>query len=171
MFYDAYFLSDVLALTGYEVKEGSDYAVKKSSNKAPRYSKSELKKMYPHHNSKVISSLQIANEGTINYELIAELIEYIAKNEEEGAILVFMPGLMEITKTIEELQRKDMFQDPSKTVIYPLHSSLSTAEQTAVFQVPQQGIRKIVVATNIAETSITIEGRSLYLYSMQYFYI
>ena len=54
------------------------------------------------------------------------------------------------------------FTDPAKTVIYPLHSSLSTAEQTAVFDVPKDGIRKIVVSTNIAETSITIEGKPRY---------
>lgn len=41
--------------------------------------------------------------------------------------------------------------------MYPLHGSLSTAEQKAIFEVPPRGIRKIVVSTNIAETSITIE--------------
>jgi len=150
-------LEDVLALTGYEVKEGSNYALKKMQNKSSRFSKSDLKKMYSKYDSKVISSLAIADESLINYELIAELLEHIARNEEEGAILVFMPGLMEITKAIEELRKKELFQDPSKAVIYPLHSSLSTEEQKAVFQVPSKGIRKVVVATNIAETSITIE--------------
>ncbi|CAN0337467.1 unnamed protein product, partial [Discosporangium mesarthrocarpum] len=45
----------------------------------------------------------------------------------------------------------------SKTLVHPLHSSLSTGEQKIVFEVPPKGVRKIVVATNIAETSITIE--------------
>ena len=47
-------------------------------------------------------------------------------NEREGAILVFMPGgMMETTKTIEELYKNELFKDESQTVIYPLHSSLS----------------------------------------------
>jgi hypothetical protein len=41
--------------------------------------------------------------------------------------------------------------------IFPLHSSLSSSEQNAVFQPMPPGVRKIVVATNIAETSVTIE--------------
>ena len=146
-------------MTGFEIKSNSDCAIKKKANKTPRFNKSELQKMYPKHDSKVISSLAIADESVINYELIAELLEHIAQNEDDGAILVFMPGMMEITKTIEELQKKYLFQDPSRSIIYPLHSSLSTAEQTAVFEVPEKGIRKVVVATNIAETSITIEGK------------
>ena len=39
----------------------------------------------------------------------------------------------------------------------PLHSSLSSEDQNAVFDKPQEGITKIVIATNIAETSITID--------------
>lgn len=42
-------------------------------------------------------------------------------------------------------------------IIYPLHSSLTSAEQSRIFVVPPSGVRKIVIATNIAETSITIE--------------
>lgn len=120
-------------------------------------SKSALKKILPGYKPNVYSSLSIVDEQVINYELIATLLEHITLNHEDGAILVFLPGMMEITKCIDELYKMSFFQDPSKTIIYPLHSSLSTAEQTAVFNVPPKGVRKIVVATNIAETSITIE--------------
>lgn len=150
---------DILSITGYEVQERSNFAIRKSSNKPPRFSKAELKKMYQsEYDSKVIQSLAIVDENIINYELIAKLLDHIVVNEEPGAILVFLPGMGEITKTIEELYKSELFTDPSKAIVYPLHSSLSTAEQTAVFQVPPEGIRKVVVATNIAETSITIEG-------------
>lgn len=63
---------------------------------------------------------------------------------------------MEITKTIDEMYKKEFFQS-SRVVIYPLHSSLTTAEQKVIFEVPPKGVRKIVVSTNIAETSITVE--------------
>ena len=65
--------------------------------------------------------------------------------------------MMEITKAIDEMHKRPLFQS-QKVRIHPLHSSLSTKEQTAVFEVPEKGVRKIVVSTNIAETSITIEG-------------
>ena len=152
-------LEDILQLTGYKVQENSDYALKNSESRPARFSKSVLRRMYyPKYTSDVISSLAIVDESVINYELIAELVEHICLNNDEGAILIFLPGMMEITKTIEELYKKELFQS-SKTVVYPLHSSLSTAEQTAIFGVPPEGVRKIVVATNIAETSITIEGK------------
>lgn len=156
-----YRLEDILQLTGYEVQENSDYALKTSESRPARFSKSALRKMYyPKYNSNTISSLAIVDESIINFELIAELVEHICLHNDEGAILVFLPGMGEITKMIEELYKKELFQS-SKTVIYPLHSSLSTAEQTAIFDVPEEGVRKIVCATNIAETSITIEGKSL----------
>lgn len=155
-------LEDVLALTGYEVQQDSDYAQKVSDKRPARFSKSTLRRMYyPKYSSSVINSLSIVDETVINYELIAELLEHITLNNEEGAILVFMPGMMEITKAVEELYKKEFFQS-SQVLIYPLHSSLSTAEQTAVFEVPPEGIRKIVISTNIAETSITIEGAYVY---------
>ena len=154
-----YRLEDVLKLTGYEVQPDSDYALKTSDNNPPRFSKSKLRQMYyPRYPTSVISSLSIVDEAAINYELLAELLEYITLNTEEGAILVFMPGMGEIAKATEELYKKEFFQG-SKVAIYPLHSSLSTTDQTAVFDVPPKGVRKIIVSTNIAETSITIEGK------------
>jgi len=178
-----YRLEDVLENTGYVVPEGSDYVFKEPKNKNKgrnstnkkngnkqlpngnqnndepnsRPSKSALKQLYPKYSSHVHNSLAIVDESIINYELLAELLEYITGLEDEGAILVFLPGLMEITKAVEEISKKEFFRDSQKVLVYPLHSSLSTAEQTAVFRVPEQGIRKIVIATNIAETSITIE--------------
>lgn len=150
-------LEDVLQLTGYVVQEGSDYAAKTSASRPARLSKSALQKKYdPKYTSSVINSLAIVDETIINFELIACLVENIAVSNAEGAILVFLPGMMEITKAIEEIYKREFFQS-SKAKVYPLHSSLSTKEQTSVFEVPPAGIRKIVVATNIAETSITIE--------------
>ena len=74
------------------------------------------------------------------------------------AILVFMPGLMEITRLFDRLLADTKgFGCPEKYTIHPLHSTLTTAEQKRIFQRPPPGCRKIVIATNIAETSITIE--------------
>lgn len=156
---DEFRLEDVLQFTGYKVKPGSDYVIKpKDAKNKPSYSKAALKKLYqPKYDSHVTDSLAIVDESVINYEMMAKLLEYITENNEEGAILCFMPGFQEITKLIDELNKNPFFSDCDKVVVYPLHSSLSTAEQTSVFEVPPKGVRKVVVATNIAETSITIE--------------
>lgn len=42
-------------------------------------------------------------------------------------------------------------------MVYPLHSRMPTAEQKQIFSVPRAGIRKIIISTIIAETSVTIE--------------
>ncbi|CAK0822294.1 unnamed protein product, partial [Prorocentrum cordatum] len=65
-----------------------------------------------------------------------------------------MPGMGEIRKCIQALQG---CRRCGKWVPLPLHSTLSQREQQKVFERPPKGMRKIVVTTNIAETSITID--------------
>jgi ATP-dependent RNA helicase DHX29 len=141
-------LEDILELTGYKIEEGSDYALKTKDSTSPKISKSALRRLYhPKYSKETIHSLSIVDENKINYELLAELLEQISSKQGEGAILVFCPGFQEIQKTIEELYKKEYFQS-SKVLIYPLHSTLSTAEQTAIFQIPPPGVRKVVVSTS-----------------------
>ncbi|KAA8909103.1 P-loop containing nucleoside triphosphate hydrolase protein [Sphaerosporella brunnea] len=90
--------------------------------------------------------------------LVALTLGHIAKTTEDGAILAFLPGLDEILK-VEEILRTNRilnvdFTDTSKYKIYMLHSSIPN--QNEVFEDLPEGIRKIILSTNIAETSITI---------------
>jgi ATP-dependent RNA helicase DHX57 len=89
----------------------------------------------------------------IDYGLIAAVVKHIVDNATStaGAVLVFMPGVMEIRQCIQELQNARLGQ----VEILPLHANLSSAEQRRVF-LPTAPRRKIVVATNVAETSVTI---------------
>ena len=82
-------LEDILQVTGYEVEEGSDYVRPKKSkgDTSQLRSKSALKKLLPDYKSNVINSLAIVDENVINYELLAELLEYITLNHDDGAIL------------------------------------------------------------------------------------
>ncbi|XP_041849753.1 ATP-dependent DNA/RNA helicase DHX36 [Melanotaenia boesemani] len=96
------------------------------------------------------------NDDKIDLELILALIRHIVLNEEEGAILVFLPGWDNISALNDLLMAQQMFRS-DQFVIIPLHSLMPTVNQTQVFKRPPPGVRKIVIATNIAETSITID--------------
>ncbi|RLV94925.1 putative ATP-dependent RNA helicase [Spathaspora sp. JA1] len=94
--------------------------------------------------------------GNLNYDLIAKLTSHIdkklASENNDGSILIFMPGIMEINQTVRAIN--NTFQ--SKVLTLPLHSALTSNEQRRVFKTPPKGTRKVVVSTNVAETSITI---------------
>uniref|UniRef100_A0A8C4I221 RNA helicase n=1 Tax=Dicentrarchus labrax TaxID=13489 RepID=A0A8C4I221_DICLA len=89
-------------------------------------------------------------------KLVADVIEHIDRHGEPGAVLCFLPGWQDIRAVQEELMERPRFSSGSQ-IILSLHSSLSVQDQQVVFQRPQVGQRKIVLATNIAETSITID--------------
>ncbi|XP_015812278.3 ATP-dependent RNA helicase DHX30 isoform X2 [Nothobranchius furzeri] len=97
-----------------------------------------------------------ADEAAPDPDLVADVIEHIDKHGEPGAILCFLPGWQDIRAVQDKLEAKRLTPSDSHMVL-PLHSSLSVADQQVVFQRPQVGQRKIVLATNIAETSITID--------------
>ncbi|KAF9982153.1 hypothetical protein BGZ65_003180 [Modicella reniformis] len=98
----------------------------------------------------------------IDYELIVASVSDILKRKEpagsvDGAILIFLPGVMEIKKCIDTLTAFAKTV-PQTLDIIPLHAALTPKEQSSVFAPARKGVRKIVVATNVAETSITIDG-------------
>ncbi|XP_053356021.1 ATP-dependent DNA/RNA helicase DHX36 [Clarias gariepinus] len=104
-----------------------------------------------------VDALEMMDEDDkINLELIVALIRHIVLNEDDGAILVFLPGWDNISSLNDLLIADQMFKS-DKFVIIPLHSLMPTVNQTQVFKRPPPGVRKIVIATNIAETSITID--------------
>ncbi|XP_069687119.1 ATP-dependent RNA helicase DHX30-like isoform X2 [Periplaneta americana] len=99
--------------------------------------------------------LSTGNETTlcnpaINCSQVATVINWIDKHRPEGAILCFLPGWTEISSVLNYLEG-----DRSR-IILPVHSRLSHEDQRRIFSNPPPGIRKIILATNIAETSITI---------------
>ncbi|XP_037538116.1 ATP-dependent RNA helicase DHX30 [Nematolebias whitei] len=99
---------------------------------------------------------QKMDEASPDVDLVADVIEHIDRHGEPGAVLCFLPGWQEIRSVQEKLEVKPRFSSGSHMIL-PLHSSLSVADQQTVFQRPPVGQRKIVLATNIAETSITID--------------
>lgn len=87
---------------------------------------------------------------------IAAFIENVM-HEEEGNILVFLPGVREI-KHLENILHKSHH---SNLCVSALYGTLDKKRQTEAIEPPPEGMRKIVLATNIAQTSLTIEGISI----------
>ncbi|RLL51910.1 ATP-dependent helicase HrpB [Mariprofundus sp. EBB-1] len=82
-------------------------------------------------------------------------------HEHEGNCLVFLPGVKEINQLSRQIKQTLDHASITNMIIAPLHGSLSKQQQDLAIAVPSdKGMRKIVLATNIAETSITIEGIS-----------
>lgn len=90
------------------------------------------------------------------YISIMSLIDQKYPSEEKGDLLIFLSGLNEIT-TVEDAA-KEYVEKNKNWIILPLHSQLAIADQDKVFDYCPDGVRKCIIATNIAETSITIDG-------------
>ncbi|KAK9505930.1 hypothetical protein O3M35_009886 [Rhynocoris fuscipes] len=113
----------------------------------------ERNRMYPPN---VISNLRCTVSTELNIPLIRDLIKFISYNQAPGGILVFLPGWDKISALNKSMNESHCFP-PNRFVIIPVHSMMPTASQKEIFRRPPPGVRKIVLATNIAETSITID--------------
>ncbi|XP_078610851.1 putative ATP-dependent RNA helicase DHX40 isoform X1 [Branchiostoma floridae x Branchiostoma japonicum] len=91
----------------------------------------------------------------------------IHTDQPQGDILVFLTGQAEIEKTCdilykksEELDYREDVRDPDVTslLILPVYGSMPTEQQQRIFSPADSGVRKCIVATNIAGTSLTIDG-------------
>ncbi|MEN9359000.1 MAG: ATP-dependent helicase HrpB [Verrucomicrobiota bacterium] len=85
--------------------------------------------------------------------LAAAVLEEILKSKREGDVLIFMPGGYEIRRTIEACSA---VCDSRDSIILPLHGELTPEQQDAALSPNEK--RRIIVATNVAETSLTIDG-------------
>lgn len=81
-----------------------------------------------------------------------------ALREQDGSILVFLPGQREIIRVARELATALKAAGQEQVQLSPLYGGLSLERQQQAIQPCSQGARKVVLSTNIAETSLTIEG-------------
>jgi ATP-dependent helicase HrpA len=88
-------------------------------------------------------------------DLINALVEAVDECAQVGPgdVLVFLPGEREIREAAEALRKRH----PPGTQVLPLYARLSQAEQEEIFT-PQSSGRRIILATNVAETSLTVPG-------------
>ena len=95
-------------------------------------------------------------EQEIPFELVDSLLQYIQSLQIPGAVLIFLPGWSQIFGLMKHLQMHPEFGS-SKYRVIPLQSQLPREDQRAAFDHTPPGITKVILSTNIAETSVTID--------------
>lgn len=180
------FLEEILDKSGYVLEADSqhcrrlnkseekqlvdelEYADVIASNTAPplkipdeRLNIAEVYARYSDYSRAICKSLFLMNPMKINPELIESVLRYIVENNEwpgDGSILIFLPGLGEIQLLHDTLNDSSVFSERAgRYLILPLHSTLTNEEQSRIFAKAPAGKRKIILSTNIAETSVTID--------------
>ncbi|KAK8730414.1 hypothetical protein OTU49_007995 [Cherax quadricarinatus] len=108
-----------------------------------------------HYSDATRKSLSMMNEKDLSFELVEALLKYIDTLTTPGAVLIFLPGWNLIFSLMRHLKQHPVFGGHQYSVL-PLHSQLPREDQRRVFDSVPDGVRKIILATNIAESSITI---------------
>nr|DAD35473.1 TPA_asm: hypothetical protein HUJ06_006113 [Nelumbo nucifera] len=167
-----HFLENVLETTGYRLTQYNqidDYGQEKAwkmQKQALRKRKSPIASVvedaleaadFREYSLRTRESLRCWNPDSLGFNLIENVLCHICTKERPGAVLVFMTGWDDINALREQLQAHPLLGDPSRVLVLACHGSMASSEQRLIFEKPEDGIRKIVLATNIAETSITID--------------
>ncbi|XP_020234511.1 DExH-box ATP-dependent RNA helicase DExH5, mitochondrial isoform X2 [Cajanus cajan] len=166
-----HFLENILEMTGYRLtpyNQIDDYGQErmwKMNKQAPRKRKSQIASAvedaigaadFKDYSPQTQESLSCWNPDCIGFSLIEYILCNICENERPGAVLVFMTGWDDISSLKEKLLGHTVLGDPNRVLLLTCHGSMASSEQKLIFEEPEDGVRKIVLATNIAETSITI---------------
>nr|XP_023898460.1 DExH-box ATP-dependent RNA helicase DExH3 isoform X1 [Quercus suber] len=168
----AHFLEDVLEMTGYKLTSfnqiddyGQDKMWKTQKQLAPRKRKSQItalvedalnKSSFEKYSSRTRDSLACWMPECIGFNLIEAVLCHICRKERPGAVLVFMTGWEDISCLRDQLKAHPLLGDPNRVLLLTCHGSMATSEQKLIFEKPPPNVRKIVLATNMAEASITI---------------
>ncbi|KAL3097315.1 hypothetical protein niasHT_023534 [Heterodera trifolii] len=106
----------------------------------------------------VNKALRRMDEREIPLDIIELLLNDIDANGRPGAVLIFLPGWNLISLLLNRLtMHHPVFSNQQRFLVLPLHSQLTAREQHRVFEHVPDGVRKIILSTNIAETSVTID--------------
>lgn len=160
------YLEDAVELTGYTLdstyqekfKDLDDDETEPAEAGLTEATKIENTKALRGYSGRTKNTIAQLDEYQIDFELVTQLLAKIAVDDHlqmfSKAILVFLPGIGEIRQLNDMLAGHPVFS--TNWYVYPLHSTIASEDQEAAFLVPPPGTRKIVLATNIAETGITI---------------
>ncbi|KAL4916916.1 P-loop containing nucleoside triphosphate hydrolase protein [Aspergillus aurantiobrunneus] len=155
------FLEDAVELTQYRLSENESNVAYDEDEDDADTSPGEISGVsttLESYSKQTRETIQNIDEYRLDYQLIKRLLMKLATTPEmeyySKAILVFLPGMAEIRRLNDELLAEPTFQHG--WIVHALHSSIASEDQEKAFVVPPAGMRKIVIATNIAETGITI---------------
>jgi ATP-dependent RNA helicase DHX29 len=154
------YLEDAIELTHYNaaVQGRTNDSDTSGNEEDSSKEKSGIPSKLPGYSTATRNALSNYDEYGIDYDLIVRLLESVAYDPQlsaySNAFLVFLPGIAEIRQLNDILLGHPSFD--KNWLVYPLHSTISSEDQQAAFLIPPRGVRKIVLATNIAETGVTI---------------
>ncbi|QQP58356.1 Putative ATPdependent RNA helicase DHX36like, partial [Caligus rogercresseyi] len=165
---EEYYLEDVLEMTGYRITDDFNRRPAHGGHRRARKENMEyekhldffspfLRNIEDRFSDATMDSLSNFKSEQFNPELIASLVHHIHHREPEGAILVFLSGWNEISDVHRLLTDSKEYSRAQGLVVHPLHSLMPTVNQREIFERPPRNLRKVILATNIAETSITID--------------
>lgn len=172
-------LEDVLKLTGYippkkgKKKFGSGFQQRKRASPWDDSEKSDNEEAEenPHrvignvttsetdrnnnfNNIPMGELLKRVDETSIDYDMLGKLVKILVHNKAtKGSILIFMPGVPEINKAMQKIGK---ITGEMNIQLLPLHGGLEPKQQNSVFGAARRGFTKVIISTNVAETSITI---------------
>ncbi|KAL0406692.1 UNVERIFIED_CONTAM: DExH-box ATP-dependent RNA helicase DExH3 [Sesamum latifolium] len=145
----AHFLEDILEMTGYKLtsfNQVDDYGQEKmwktQRQLAPRKRKNQITNLV---------EIECGSKGRENHTLVAEVF------------ILFSLLWMDVSWKVEDisclrdqLKAHPLLGDPNRVLLLTCHGSMATSEQKLIFEKPPPNVRKIILATNMAEASITI---------------
>nr|XP_043640273.1 DExH-box ATP-dependent RNA helicase DExH3 [Erigeron canadensis] len=168
----AHFLEDILEITGYKLTSfnqiddyGQEKLWKTQRQLVPRKRKNQITTLvedalsqssFESYSLKARDSLSCWTPDSIGFNLIEAVLCHICRKEREGAVLVFMTGWDDISCLKTQLKAHPLLGDPNRVQLLTCHGSMATSEQKLIFEKPPPNVRKVVLATNMAEASITI---------------
>ncbi|KAM0057252.1 putative RNA helicase [Helianthus debilis subsp. tardiflorus] len=167
----AHFLEDILEITGYKLtpfNQVDDYQEKLWKTKRqqlPRKRKNNItllvesalsESSFENYSPKARDSLSSWIPDCIGFNLIEAVLCHICRKERAGAVLVFMTGWEDICSLRTQLKAHPLLGDPNRVQLLTCHGSMPSSEQKLIFEKPPPNVRKIVLSTNMAEASITV---------------
>ncbi|KAK3097209.1 hypothetical protein FSP39_007506 [Pinctada imbricata] len=95
------------------------------------------------------------DDDKVDLDLVLALLIKILSSKIDGSVLIFLPGYDDIVSLRDKIGG-DKFFEKYRYIIFTLHSSMQSSDQRRVFKAAPNGVTKLILSTNIAETSITI---------------
>ncbi|PAV87698.1 hypothetical protein WR25_03737 [Diploscapter pachys] len=153
-----YFLEEILTMLRYMPPEKERKKKDKEVEVEVEDEDGKLKNMnlLANGDATLKQAMSRVSEREIPHDVIEAILKDIALRGEQGAVLIFLPGWNEIMALHNLLTNHQEFSQQDKYVVLPLHSQLTSSEQRKVFN-HYDGRRKIILSTNIAESSVTID--------------